>query len=512
MTLLPPVERQFAQAVADLSYCNPFLPERIELERAALGSDFHDALSVWSRHADWQIERPNLRRLTERTETVVAECRTRFTQGAKGSQAELALYEDLVTYLLYQRFRHALDEEIAESLQLPGKPHTARCWKKFLSEYQELLAVPGRPQPEVGSAAHLLACYYQLRRAFLHIFDSIVGSSLPSARLRAAVWQTLFTCDMRYCRRRLYNRMGDFTTLVSGPSGTGKELVARAIGYSRFIPFDSEKQRFADHLAGSFQAVNLSALSATLIESELFGHVRGAFTGAVQDRIGWLEACRPLGAVFLDEIGDLETGIQVKLLRVLQTRIFQRLGDTKDRPFQGKLIAATNQDLSSRIQSGDFREDFYYRLCSDVITTPTLREQFDDCPDDLGNLVRFITERIVGDDADDLAAKIERWIRKHLGEKYAWPGNFRELEQCVRNLIVRNSYQPRSTTKPASSDARQQMSEQFLDGDLTADEMLSRYCTLVYSQTRSYEQTARRLKLDRRTVKSKINGELLARL
>ena len=113
--------------------------------------------------------------------------------------------------------------------------------------------------------------------------------------------------------------MGDVTTLVTGPSGTGKELVARAIGLSRYIPFDAEGQAFADDTPRSFVPLNLSALSPTLIESELFGHRRGAFTGAVADRAGWLETCPPRGTVFLDEIGELDPAIQVKLLRVLQS-------------------------------------------------------------------------------------------------------------------------------------------------------------------------------------------------
>jgi len=112
----------------------------------------------------------------------------------------------------------------------------------------------------VGAPLGELACFFQIRRAFAHIFDSIVGGSLPAAQLRAAVWQSLFTHDIRLCRRSLYNRMGDFTILISGPPGTGNELVARAIGLSRFIPFDADKQRFADDLAGSFHALNLSAL------------------------------------------------------------------------------------------------------------------------------------------------------------------------------------------------------------------------------------------------------------
>src|SRR5439155_20966969 len=122
-------------------------------------------------------------------------------------------------------------------------------------------------------------------------------------------------------------------------------------------------------------ALNPSALSPTLIESERCGHRRSAFTGAVQDRAGWLEVCRPLGTVFLDEIGELDPALQVKLLRVLQTRTFQRIGDTRDRRFNGKIIAATNRDLAAEMAVGRFRKDLYYRLCSDIIVTPSLEEQ-----------------------------------------------------------------------------------------------------------------------------------------
>src|SRR5205807_1091162 len=110
-------------------------------------------------------------------------------------------------------------------------------------------------------------------------------------------------------------------------------------------------------------------------ESELFGHARGAFTGALQDRGGRLEECSALGSVFLDEIGDVDPAIQVKLLRVLQSRSFERLGETKPRRFEGKILAATNRDLAAEIRAGRFREDFYYRLCSDIVVTPTLADQ-----------------------------------------------------------------------------------------------------------------------------------------
>ena len=244
--------------------------------------------------------------------------------------------------------------------------------------------------------------------------------------------------------------MRDVTTLVTGPSGTGKELVARAIGLSRYLPFDPSSGGFASDAADAFLLLNLSALSPTLIESELFGHRKGAFTGALQDHSGWLEVCPPLGTVFLDEIGELDGSIQVKLLRVLETREFQRLGETTSRKFQGKVIAATNRDMAREMKAGRFREDLYYRLCSDLIVTPSLREQLADSPEELRNLVLFIAKRIAGpEEAEALAGEVELWIEGNLGGDYPWPGNVRELEQCVRNILIRNEYRAPRTPAPA---------------------------------------------------------------
>jgi DNA-binding NtrC family response regulator len=372
----------------------------------------------------------------------------------------------------------------------------------------------------------VFATYFQIRRAFHQIYKHIVGRSMPVARLRGAVWQSIFTSDIQRYQRLLYNRMVDFTTLVVGPSGTGKELVARAIGLSRYIPFDPKTLIFAEDFRGSFHPLNLSALSPTLIESELFGHRRGAFTGALEDRAGWLEICRPLGTVFLDEVGEIDVAIQVKLLRVLQTRTFQRLGDTQTRYFQGKIIAATNRDLAKEMHAGQMRADFYYRLCSDMIVTPSLREILQDCPDDLHNMVMFIAVRLTeppmdrpGEEsaprgkgrpfaeAEALAEQVETWIGKHLGHEYPWPGNFRELEQCVRNILIRGEYFP---ARVPTRNAQEDLAERIYAGTLTADELLRRYCTLIQAQTHNYEETARRLGLDRRTVKAKVDPRLSA--
>ncbi|MCH8209835.1 MAG: sigma 54-interacting transcriptional regulator [Planctomycetes bacterium] len=506
-------QRRFAKCIGEMVYCNPFVPERIDYERQALGNDFAETPRVWSLLAGAESERANLAKLVERIEPLAEKLRDRLAGGAKASRDDLVLYGDLVLYMLYQRDRMALQQTIAEALEGRRSTGQIRYWKQFKRDFDRYLRIPRVTMPVEHDPAHIFAVFFQIRRAFYQIFTAIIGGSMPTARLRASVWQSIFTHDMRRYIRVLYKRMADYTTLVTGPSGTGKELVARAIGQARYIPFDAEAQKFTEDFASSFHAVNLSALSPTLIESELFGHKRGAFTGAVADRAGWLELCGPMDTVFLDEIGEVDPAIQVKLLRVLQTRVFQRIGETKDRQFRGKIIAATNRDLARDLAQGGFRTDFYYRLCSDIITTPSLHEQLVDDPADLYNLVLFIAKICVEDEAQSLAEEVTGWIEENLGRDYPWPGNFRELEQCVRNILIRKSYQPAySAAGDDAGDSADDLAAAVRDGEFTADELLQHYCTLVYAKLGSYEQAARRLQIDRRTVRSKINEELLAQL
>jgi transcriptional regulator with AAA-type ATPase domain len=507
MTLMSDGERTLAAAISKLAYCNPFLPERITCERGVLGEEFVERDTVWSLSTLPDAEHPNVARILRRVERLAGSLRQRLAEGANPSDRELELYEDVVVYLLFYRTQEQFYEWVVGGAD--AGPAMVTFYENFLREARRFLQVPGVRLPGGYTAAHLFACFFQVRRAFHHIFRFLVGRSMAAARLRAAVWQSIFTHDIRRYRRVLYDRMGDITTLVTGPSGTGKELVARAIALSRYIPFDEDARRFTEDFRSAFHALNLSALSPTLIESELFGHRRGAFTGALDDRVGWLEVCSPCGTVFLDEIGDVAVAIQVKLLRVLQTRTFQRLGETGPRRFAGKLIAATNRDLARRMHAGRFREDLYYRLCADIVTTPSLREQLAESPDELDHLVRYIARSVVGTEGDGLAGEVTDWIKGRLGRDYSWPGNFRELEQCVRNILIRGRYVP---TEAPPADVRDRLAAEFVGGQLTAEEMLQRYCTVIYAGTENYVEAARRLGLDRRTVKSKLRPGLLDEL
>ena len=503
MGFLSTEDRTLAEAISSLAYCNPFLPERIACERQALGADFVAGGTLW--HASGEPA-PNVDALRQRAGALTDRLSARLGSGPRLTEADLRLYEDVVAYWLFSRY----EDDFYGLVEARPSREPVGFYGRFRKDVERLLGSPRAPVLAARDVPHLFAAFFQIRRAFHYILRNVVGDSPPIVRLRAAIWQSIFTRDMRRYRRSLYQRMGDVATLVTGPSGTGKELVARAIGLARYVPFDGERQVFAEAYAESFYALAPSALSPTLIESELFGHKRGAFTGGLQDRAGWLEVCPPLGTVFLDEIGELDPMLQIKLLRVLQTRTFQRLGDTRDRRFEGKIIAATNRDLAREIEARRFREDLYYRLCSDLVVTPSLDEQLRAAPGDRAALVRFVAGRVAGEvEAESLAQESERWIDANLGEGYRWPGNFRELEQCVRNVMIRGEYQPPRSANPS---ARQRLADDVLAGSLSADEVLRRYCTLVYAQTGSYQETGRRLGLDRRTVREKIDAALLADL
>ncbi len=496
MTVFSKQDHHFLASVAKVGYGNPFLPERITYEKAALGREFVAGSAVWSASvSDPEADSPNVNAIYKKLGARMEVLPAQLAAAADIGDEELAAYEESVHYLLYQRYHS----------HFVAAQNKWRFYREFLGDWNRFYRIPGKRFDSGLEPGHVFACFRQVQRAFHHIYDNIIGNSMPAARLRASIWQSVFTHDMRRYRRVLYRKMGDFPTLITGSSGTGKELIARAIAGARYVPFDPERMEFADAPGESFLPINIAALSPTLIESELFGHRRGSFTGAIGDRKGWLEACPPSGSVFLDELGEMDLAIQVKLLRVMETRRFSAVGDTVTREFFGKLIAATNRDLPTEIRAGRFREDLYYRLCADLIQTPSLADQIRDSPQVLRELVHSMTLRTVGEGAERCLPEVEEWIAKQLPADYAWPGNYRELEQCVRNVIIRRSYQPLAKAEGSDVDP---FFARFRAGQLSADELLAHYAARVYRLTGSYEESARRMGLDRRTVKANVEHYL----
>ena len=240
------------------------------------------------------------------------------------------------------------------------------------------------------------------RLAEIHRFDRIIGKSHAMRQVFSAIKAAAAS---------------EATILLQGESGTGKELVAGAIHYNSH----------RSHMP--FVTVNCSALSESLLESELFGHVRGAFTGAIRDRIGRFEEADG-GTIFLDEIGEVSPFIQVKLLRVLQEREIERVGDSKKRKIDIRIIAATNRDLLKLVQKGEFREDLYYRLKVFPITIPSLRTRKEDIPLLVSHFVNQQNKN-TGKNIRGLTQSAMRILMD-----YNWPGNVRELENAIEHAFV----------------------------------------------------------------------------
>jgi len=220
--------------------------------------------------------------------------------------------------------------------------------------------------------------------------------------------------------RELIEHVADFDTnvMITGQSGTGKELVARTI------------HDLSDRSDRSFVPINCGAIPAELLESELFGHDKGAFTGAICDRTGRFELAEG-GTLFLDEIGDMSLSMQVKLLRVLQEKTFERVGSNKTRQCDVRIIAATHRDLPAAVEAGDFRHDLYYRLNVFPIDMPPLYKRASDLPQLLHEL--FIQHN--GENAGNL--RMSAGALRTLA-KYRWPGNIRELSNLVERLAILN--------------------------------------------------------------------------
>jgi DNA-binding NtrC family response regulator len=520
MALLQPNDWDAAKALAAIPFVNPFLEERVKLERRAVGRRYGGVGPVLTlrpgRTGDEMY--PGLPKLQERCEELYGKLREQLDTGRDVTPSELEVYEGLALFLIYLRFVKNFESLLASTTE---RYVEVTFWKEFAAQFERMFRLEGRSLPSLLRPEIILAVCFQKERAYAHIFEKIVGSSMPAARLRAAVWESIFTHDIRRYVRVLHNRMSNLPTLIVGPSGSGKELVASAIANSSFIPFDTAETRFKADKSRLYAPVNLSALTPTLIESELFGHAKGAFSAAYKDRDGWLEKCDPHGAVFLDEIGELDGSIQVKLLRVLETRRFERVGSTETRVFEGRIIAATNRDLAKEMDADHFRRDLYFRLCADQVTTPSLAEQLNDRPDDLLDLVRFAARRALDinsneaeKEVEQLAVEVIAWISTHLGDSYPWPGNFRELGQCVRNVIVRGRYFPpwRGNTTDRLSPVEELMA-QVRETAATSDELLGRYYALVLHESEgNYREAGRRLKVDWKTVKDRHDRAFYDRL
>ena len=477
---LTAADKNFFSQVAAISFMNPFSEQRE---------------AILSRLIAGRVQQPGAPAinsiLPELDERIAAAENKSLGTIARFEGDERRMMEAVFLYQIYHRFVVELDKLIERQQQQRRAGDMS-----FVDALLSQLAARGFPEQD---ALRHLAIFYQLRRAFYFIVKSLVGESASMRRLRLQLWAAVFTQDMHVYDRHLWNRMEDFATLLLGETGTGKGSAAAAIGRSAFIPYDRAQRQFAVNFTETFIVTNLSQFPETLIESELFGHKKGAFTGAIENHEGVFERCNAHGALFLDEIGEVPIPVQIKLLQVLQERTFTPLGSHEKKRFAGRVIAATNRPLDELRSERRFRDDFYYRLCSDVILVPTLRQRIEESPRELEDLVRLLVARIAGEENAELSALVMESIERDLPRDYRWPGNVRELEQAVRRILLTGHYygeRPRAPT-----DEIERLAERMRAGTLAADELLRGYLTLLHRRFGTYEEVGRRAGVDRRTAR-----------
>ncbi len=271
----------------------------------------------------------------------------------------------------------------------------------------------------------------------------------------------------------------DIGVLITGETGTGKELIAREI------------HRRSNRESGPFVTVNCGAIPENLIESEMFGHVRGAFTGAVASRAGKFQQADG-GTLFLDEVGELTPALQVKLLRAIQERIVMRVGDSKPEKCDIRIVAATNRNLDEMIKTGEFREDLYYRLNIVNLWLPPLRDRGDD--------VFIIAKALLSKYADEMNSSVRGYAPQTLQaiKKYHWPGNIRQLENRIKKALVLCD---QSLLSPEDLDLGPEAQEAIMPLEKAKEDFQRRYVLEVLERNNGNRtQTARDLGVDPRTI------------
>ena len=476
-------DRQFFKLVADASYTNPFSDQRRQIDRQVAG--------VLKTEDEWRKIIPlAIDAIQKRLNKLDAQRPSRIQDFDK-QDADLMRYTFL--FEVYHHHALAFDDFIVQQQQsdTPLKvPFGAAAIRELMQR--------GFTQEQ---AVRYFSMFYQIRRAFFFIDHGLIGQSRSMRKLRMDLWNNIFTHDIRDYEQYLWDRMEDFSTLLEGPTGSGKGAAAAAIGRSGFIPYDPPKNQFAASFTTMFLPINLSQYAEALLESELFGHTKGAFTGAVAEHKGVLSLCQKHGAIFLDEISDLSIPAQVKLLKVLEERIFSPVGSHETKRFYGRVIAATNRPINTLRRENRFRDDFYYRLCSDCIQVPALTQRIQENDNELAELVRHFTQTITGKENPQLADRVLDIIAAQLGRRYPWPGNVRELAQCIRRVILKRDYEGQTIQ---NAPLKEQLMTGLDTGTFTADELLNHYCQMLYDRHGTYEEVARRTGLDRRTVKKHI--------
>ncbi len=473
---LEPQIQRLAEAIFQLGRINPFSDARAQWEREALGED----------------EASDVRAALAEVADELADYLRQILSRQAATPREREWYAGVVFYTLRQRYRSALVESWEARAGDGEPPPPLTVYDDFLRDYEGYFRVCGPPMPEVETAAHLFACADQIARTEQALDSSMVGDSLPVRRLRAAVWQSVFTFDALRHRRFLYKALERAPILVRSPAGAEGRAVAEAIGTSRYLAFDPDVRRFEP----GPQVETVPLATTHTFDVSLYGQHRvgaGAFGSAGR------------GTVVLEDLEMLPAIEQRELARVVETRRFRPVGAPADEIFEGRIVCTTQVDIGAEVASGSFDRTLFLHLRGDTVVVPTLRERLDDDKAELHELVRrTLTNTIPELYLDDVAQEVHDQIVKGRGNDWPWPGNLLELQQCVRMVLIEGRcVSPDANSRMPSPAGRFVALEQ---GNMSLAEVAYQYCRHVWELQGTYKAAAEVLGIDWRTVKNYVEA------
>jgi transcriptional regulator with AAA-type ATPase domain len=530
--LIDPRRLLFLEPVSRLYTTSPFDPAWEELERTAMriGSGLHPGLRSaepssapgpvgehGERRSSGGELTENLRRMSEAIGTAVAATAGALEQGVGGTDHELTVYRGAALYRLFDEYGAELQRLIDEDgVDVPF--HDA-----FLARYRSLFRHRGMGL-SVPEPSHLLALFYQARRAWYFASTKILGGSKSARAARLAIWRANLARDACAYAGGLYRVMDEIPVLITGETGTGKELAAECVAWSRYIPFDAGARRFVRRPREDYHRRNFCEVPDELVESALFGHKRGSFTGATADSPGFFGLPRANGSLLLDEVGEIPRHVQAKLLRPIQNREYTPVGDNHPREIQGRLMFATHRDLEIMCREDTFRPDLLERMNGAHVHMPSLGQILAEAPGELRTYVRaFVGKRI------DPPEQAEAWTETVVASIHAqrphhpWRRNLRELQHYTERCLLGDAdplAPAPATTTPASPPAAtttpppssEILGRRAKAGEVTLDEVARAYVTCMYALTgENASETARRAKIDRKKVSRLLDFDRLAR-